>query len=249
MSSHDSLDIAAQIATNLADVRRRVREAGGGREVEIVAVSKGQPVSMIRAAAQVGLTLFGENYADELVEKATDPVLRDLEIRWTFQGRLQTNKINRLSPHVSLWQSVDSVDRARGLAKRAYGANVLIQINLTGQPQRGGVTPRAVGEVVDASRDAGLNVIGVMGVGPDLDAPGVRPQDCTRAFADAIAIADEHDLAVRSLGMSNDFELAVNAGANMIRIGSLLFGPRTRANGRIHTVDNEEDPDSTGNSD
>lgn len=226
MSNENLAQQSAAIAANLAVLRRRIEAAAGQRNIDIVAVSKGQPVTAIRAAVEAGLTMFGENYADELVQKATHPELQGLGITWTFQGRLQTNKINRLAPYVGLWQTVDTVERAQALAKRAPRATVLIQINITGEQHRSGSAKENATEVIDAARGAGLDVVGVMGIGPDLGEPGVVPEDAIAAFTIAVSIADAHGLAIRSLGMSGDFEIALRCGATMVRIGSLLFGPR-----------------------
>jgi PLP dependent protein len=213
-----------QIRRNLADIRAAIGRAGGSEATQLVAVSKGQSVESICAAVDVGLELFGENYADELVQKATDPKLAGRPVRWTFQGRLQTNKINRLVPHVTLWQSIDTVERAEALAKRAPSAPVLVQLNLTGAAQRSGTSIESAGPLIERCRSLGLAVQGVMGIGPDPTASNAEESET--AFRRAVAVADSYDLAIRSLGMSSDFEIAVRAGSNMVRVGSLLFGPR-----------------------
>jgi PLP dependent protein len=217
---------ANTIDENRKAVLRRVANAGGSPTVDLVAVSKGQDLLAIQAAAEVGFRLFGENYADELVAKAVDPNLSRYGIDWTFQGRLQTNKINRLKPHVGLWQTVDTIERAQALSKRAPGAKVLIQLNLTGAAERSGVTLSEASELIVASRMLELNVVGVMGVGPDPEDPTTLPGASESAFRSAVLVADLHDLPVRSLGMSADFEVAVRAGSTMIRVGSVLFGSR-----------------------
>jgi PLP dependent protein len=233
MTQHSLPSVDAQLATlakviddNHQSIRRRILDAGGAESIQIVAVSKGQNVLSIRAAAQVGFRIFGENYADELVAKATDASLQGLGLEWTFQGRLQTNKINRLKPYVGLWQTVDTVERAQALSKRVPGARVLVQLNLTGATDRSGAPPSEAGALIGAARVLGLDVAGVMGVGPDPEDPTTLPGASEVAFREAIRVADEEGLAVRSLGMSTDFEAAVRVGATMIRIGSLLFGPR-----------------------
>jgi PLP dependent protein len=218
-------ELASQINKNHQAVAERIRNAGG-TNVTIVAVSKGQSVASIRAAAESGFRLFGENYADELVAKANDPLLAAVGLEWTFQGRLQTNKINRLVPHVGLWQTVDTLDRASALAKRAPGAKVLVQLNLTEAPERTGVSVAEAGELIVAARSLGLNVRGVMGVGPDPEDPLTAPGAGERAFHDAVSLANQYSLEVKSLGMSTDFEAAIRAGSTMIRLGSLLFGAR-----------------------
>jgi PLP dependent protein len=223
MSGLERADLAQQIRSNLVDIRAAIERAGGSDSTQLVAVSKGQSVDAISAALDAGIELFGENYADELVQKATDPKLSQRSIRWTFQGRLQTNKINRLLPHVILWQTIDTFERAEALAKRVPAATVLVQLNLTGAEQRTGTTIDGAGALIERCRELGLTVVGVMGVGPD-PTPTNNAESET-AFRSAVAIADTYGLAVRSLGMSSDFEIAVRCGSNMVRVGSRLFGP------------------------
>ena len=134
-------ELVSDIQTNLGNIRARLAPKTDRLSVEIVAVTKGHGADAVAACLASGLTLFGENYADELVAKAVDPRL--VEARWTFQGRLQTNKIKRLIPSVTLWQTVDSDERASALSKRAPNGSVLVQINLTGAVGRGGIEPLA----------------------------------------------------------------------------------------------------------
>lgn len=215
-ATFDSL--VASIASRVAEVRH-ICATNTSKEVEIVAVTKGHDVSVIEAAYGAGLRLFGENYAEELATKARELESRCPEIRWTFQGRLQTNKINRLVPFVSLWQTVDSESRVDALARRAPGAAALLQINLTGSPAQGGVSLGEVPHLLSVAFDAGLKVLGLMGIGPADDRDEA-------VFQRAVAVADEFDLPVRSFGMSDDFEAAVRSGSTMIRLGGRLFGPR-----------------------
>jgi PLP dependent protein len=220
-------ELNGRIGSNLASLRARINAAAGGRHVELVAVTKGQGPDIVRACLVNGLRLFGENYADELVTKANDPTLA--EARWTYQGRLQTNKINRLRPYVTLWQTLDTAGRLDALASRVPRAEVLVQINVTGSEGQGGVAAPAAHALIDHARTAGLRVLGVMAVGPDPARPGWVPAQSLDAFAVAVTIADRHDLAIRSLGMSADLELAVRAGATMVRVGTALTGPRVAA--------------------
>ena len=216
-------DVVA-VAANLATVRASIERTGRDPDtVRIVAVTKGQPASIVRAALAVGLVDVGENYADELVTKAEALTGAALTVRWHFQGRLQTNKINRLIPHVWLWQTVDSSDRALALAARAPGAKVLVQVDLSGDPGRSGVAPDTVSRVVAQCHDGGLDVLGLMCVAP---LPAGGAPDPASAFAQVSQMADELGLEHRSMGMSDDFEAAVRAGSTIIRIGSALFGAR-----------------------
>lgn len=218
--------LTERVGENLRGLRERIEAARppSGPPVAIVAVTKGQGPETVAACLANGLTLIGENYADELVAKASMPELS--EARWTFQGRLQTNKINRLVPFVGLWQTVDSVERAAALAKRAPDARVLVQLNLTGASGRSGVAFDLGRVLVDAARDVGLRVEGIMGLGPDPAEPGWIPDHSLTAFRSAVSLADSKDLSVRSLGMSHDFEFAIRAGSTMVRLGTALVGTR-----------------------
>jgi hypothetical protein len=215
-----SLPTAHDVIANLAAVRRRIAAAGRDpASVRIVAVTKGFPVAAANAAIAAGLVDLGENYADELVAKARE--LGDAAVRWHFQGALQTNKINRLAPHVACWQSLDSEHRLRALAARVPGASVLVQVDLSGSAGRGGCRVADVARLVAAGTALGLRVDGLMCVAP-------LGTDPAAAFAEVAGLADDLGLRERSMGMSDDFEAAVRCGATMIRLGSVLFGPRPR---------------------
>ena len=220
-----------RVGINLARVRSAIERAGADPgAVQIVAVTKGQPGQIVRAALANDLSDFGENYADELLGKAealSAGAEQDTDahhVRWHFQGRMQTNKINRLVPHVWLWQSIDSASHARALAARSPGSRVLVQVDETGSPGRGGVAPADASELVGQARDLGLEVSGLMCVAGRADGAGRTPAATFAAVAD---LAGRLGLPVRSMGMSDDFEEAVRAGSTMVRIGSALFGPRT----------------------
>jgi uncharacterized pyridoxal phosphate-containing UPF0001 family protein len=138
-------------------------------------------------------------------------------------GQLQRNKVRLIAHRVSFWQSIDRLTVGAEVAKRSPGAAVLVQVNLSDDPARGGAKPELVPGVVDGVRDLGLDVRGLMAVGP----PGGA--DAARAgFRAGRAIADRLELPVRSLGMSADLEIAVQEGSTMLRIGTALFGSRPR---------------------
>jgi pyridoxal phosphate enzyme (YggS family) len=213
------------------------RVGGHPSAVTLVAVTKGFGPEAVLAAVANGLTDLGENYADELVSKAAAVAAQDpgaaAAIRWHFQGNLQTNKINRLAPLVHLWQTVPSANRAASLAQRVPGASVLVQVNLVGAQNRPGCAPADVPAVVAACRELGLRTLGLMGVGPApglVDLPREGDRDSATAFALLRQLADAEALPVRSMGMSDDFEVAIGAGSTMIRVGSFLFGRRERNN-------------------
>lgn len=218
-------DMVDRVGAHLQIVRARIESAGGRPDaIRIVAVTKGHGVDAVRAALAHGLADLGENYADELVSKALAVAAEPgTAARWHFQGRLQTNKINRLAAHVSLWQTVDTAERARALAQRVPGAAVLVQLDVSGVAGRGGASEDDVPSVVSVAREAGLDVQGLMSVAP---LPGVGAPSAAEAFGVLARLADRLGLPERSMGMSDDLEDAVRAGSTMVRLGGALFGPR-----------------------
>jgi uncharacterized pyridoxal phosphate-containing UPF0001 family protein len=225
---------AASVAANADRVRSRIADAGGDPEaITLVAVTKGFGSDVVRAARTAGLNPLGENYAQELLAKAAD--LDDLtspgDARaagsgdappvWHFLGNVQTNKVRQLVGIVDCWQSVARPGLIVELAKRAPGAALLVQINLSGEAQKGGCSFEEAPTLVGLARDAGLDVRGLMGVGPAGDPALAEP-----GFRRLVALAEAADLPVRSIGMSGDLEVAVAAGSTMVRVGRDLFGPR-----------------------
>jgi pyridoxal phosphate enzyme (YggS family) len=213
---------AAVVAERVAAVRDRIIRAGGS-DVTLVAVTKAFPVDAVLAALRAGVDDIGENYAQEVLGKA--PLVAEHPDlgppRWHFLGRLQRNKVKALAPHVHLWQSVDRLELGAEIAKRAPGAAVLVQVNLSGEGQKGGCSWSELRDLVARLRDLDLAVQGLMGVGP------AGPPASSRAgFERLVATADELDLPVRSIGMTADLEVAVAAGSTMVRIGRDLFGAR-----------------------
>lgn len=210
---------AAVVAERLADLRRRIESAGGGPDVVVVAVTKGFGPDAIEAAVGAGITDVGENYAQELLAKLAD--LRVPAPRVHFIGRLQSNKVRLLVGHVDLWQSVDRPSLVTELAKRAPGAAVLVQVNTSGEPQKGGCPEAEAPALVELARRHGLDVQGLMTVGPLGPPEAARP-----GFRRLRRLCDDLGLPVCSMGMTADLEVAVAEGATMVRVGTALFGPR-----------------------
>lgn len=210
-------------AGRLADLRERIaRSAPDPDVVTLVAVTKGFGAGAVRTALAAGLTVMGENYADELVAKAAavadDPGPAP---QWHYLGAVQRNKVARLAPLVDCWQGVSRLAEGRAIAARRPGARVLVQVDVAGLPGRGGVAPTEVGALVDALRGEDLDVAGLMAVGP----PG-PPEDARPGFRRVRDLADDLGLAVRSMGMTDDLEVAVAEGSTMVRVGRALFGER-----------------------
>lgn len=217
---------AAAVATVAAKVEQlweRVTAAGADpAAVDLVAVTKGFGPEVARAAVGAGLTDLGENYAQELVAKAPELASAGVgPVRWHAIGRLQRNKVRALAPIVDLWQSVDRLDLGTEIARRAPGAAVLVQVNVSDEPQKGGCAPNDVADLASRLAELGLEVRGLMTVGRTGPAAEARS-----GFALLRRLADDLDLSVRSMGMSGDLDEALREGATMIRVGSALFGPR-----------------------
>jgi pyridoxal phosphate enzyme (YggS family) len=211
------------VTENVDRVWNRIADAGGDpAAITLVAVTKAHGPEIVATALAAGLHDLGENYAQELAAKA-DAQPDNAPLRWHFIGQLQRNKVRSIAHLVALWQSVDKLTLGEEIAKRAPGAEVLVQVNLTDDPGRGGARPAMVPGVVDGLGDLGLDVRGLMAVGPPGGPDAARP-----GFAEVVALADRLGLPVRSLGMTDDLEVAVQAGTTMIRIGTGLFGSRTK---------------------
>jgi pyridoxal phosphate enzyme (YggS family) len=211
MAALSTLDVAER----LADVRGRIERAGGdGNAVTVVAMTKGFGMDAVEAAAGAGVNDFGENYVDELLAK------RDPVHRWHFLGRIQRRDVRR-AEGVTQWQSVDRVAAGEEIAKRWPGATVLVQVNTSGEGQKQGCTAGEAPALVDRLRDLGLDVRGLMTIGP-----AGPPEDARPAFRALAELGRRLQLSELSMGMTGDLEVAVQEGSTMVRVGRALFGPR-----------------------
>jgi pyridoxal phosphate enzyme (YggS family) len=213
------------LAERLQRVRRQIA-AAGGPNVEILAVTKGHPVEVVRAAVEAGLTAVGENYAQELVAKLGDATF-DVSVH--FIGQLQTNKVRHIVDLVDVYETVDRPALVAELAKRAPRAHVLVQVNSDGQSSKGGCPPSEVESLVTSAAASGLVVDGLMTVGPTTGGPGAA----RAGFHLVRGMCDDLGLATCSMGMSDDFIVAVQEGSTRVRLGSVLFGVRPAAGSRV----------------
>jgi len=210
----------AGVADRLPEVRDRISAAGGDlKAITLVAVTKDFGSDAVDEAIDNGLADVGENRADQLADKATALAGRD--VRWHYLGRVQRNQVRKIADFVSLWQAVDRVAAAQEIARRAPGAAVLVQVNISGEPQKHGAAEREIPALVDDLGRLGLDVRGLMAIGPTGPPETARP-----GFKSLVALADRLALPVRSMGMTDDLEVAVQEGTTMLRIGRGLFGPR-----------------------
>ena len=208
----------------LAACRRSDRDP---LEVRLVAVSKTVPFEKVREGLEAGLTILGENYVQEAQSKIQ--TLGREAADWHFIGRLQTNKAKYAVKLFDLIHSVDSLKLARELDKRAGGLGrrqaVLVQVNISGEESKGGIEADAAADLVARVVDLhNLEVRGLMTMPPFFDQPErARPYFAAlRELKERIGLP----LAELSMGMSGDFEVAIEEGATLVRIGTAVFGPR-----------------------
>lgn len=205
----------------VSSVRRRIHELSGDRVVQLIAVTKGFGLDAVDAVVAAGCHSIGESYAQELRQKfATVDVAFMPEVH--FIGRLQTNKVTSIAGLVDVWHSVDRIAVADAIASRATAAEVFVQVNTTGEPAKGGCDPTDTASLVARCQGLGLAVLGLMTVGPTSGDSGLTRS----AFVLLRRQADDLGLAACSMGMSHDFEIAVEQGSTHVRIGSALFGER-----------------------
>ena len=219
-------------AEALSAVRGRIARAAGGRDVLLVAACKAQPAAAIRTLAEAGQRIFGENYVQEGLARRRE--LAGLDLEWHMLGPLQSNKCAEVARHFDWLQSLDReklvplLDRAR--PTESPPLNVLIEVNLDGEASKSGCAPRQLPEL--AARVAAatrLRLRGLMAIPEPVPDPAQRRAAFARLRALFESLRREHPSAdTLSMGMSDDFEIAIEEGATMVRVGTALFGPRRR---------------------
>ena len=221
------------VADNLESVRERIARAAARvgrdpREVKLVAVSKGRSVEEILEAARAGQRVFGENRAQELRDKLQQV---ELELEWHFVGHLQRNKVNMVVGKAALIHSVDSLRLAEAIASRAgemgVEQDILLQVNVSGEESKYGAGEAEVAALLERVLElTALRGRGLMTIAPLLeDEEEARPYfRRLRELRDSLAEGyPEADLGILSMGMTQDFEVAVEEGANMVRVGTAIF--------------------------
>lgn len=224
------------IADRVSEVRRRigdaVRRGGHGQAVTIIAVTKTHGADAVQAAWDAGLRDVGENRVQEALQKM-DAVRAD--VRWHLIGHLQRNKVKAVD-RFALVHSIDSERLAQAVHEhgtaRGTPVEVLVEVNVSGEASKGGFAPDALAAFAERlPRLSGIRVRGVMTMAPLGAGDPVLHEVFSRARAAravlaAAAPAGEHDVTELSMGMSNDYEVAVEEGATMVRLGTILFGAR-----------------------
>lgn len=221
----------SSVTERLAQVRARLdaavtlaRRARG--DVTLIAVSKGQPAAAVEEAYRQGQRDFGENYAQELRDKARE--LAHLEgLRWHFIGPLQTNKVKYVAPTAVMLHTLDRVELAVALGERVVKEGrtlpVLLEVNVGSEASKHGVAPQEAAALLEKVRAVpGLNVVGLMCIPPERDDPAQAGGD----FETLARLGERLGLPQLSMGMSHDFEEAVKHGATLVRVGTAIFGAR-----------------------
>lgn len=221
--------MGAGLSENLADVEQRIlaacARAGRRREeITLLAVTKTFPAEVVVEAYALGLREFGENYVQEFEQKA--PLVRGLEgARFHLIGHLQSNKSRRVGELFDVIQTVDTPKLARRLDALARPLEVMIEVKLSPEETKAGCTPEDLPALIEAIRACpNLRLAGLMTMPPWADDPELsRPY-----FRRLRGLAEQHGLSGLSMGMSHDLEVAIEEGATVVRVGTALFGARSR---------------------
>lgn len=219
-----------EIAQRCNDVVGRIERAAAGRPVKLIAVSKTFPAETVREACAAGLTVFGENRIQEAAPKILS--LQDLAIEWHLIGHLQSNKAREAVRHFAWIQSIDSIKILslveKEAAKQQKKINVLLEINIGGEETKHGFSETDLPVALQSGRAfEWTSVRGLMIIPPFFEDPEmVRPYFRKMRELRASLAAHYPDLVELSMGMSHDFEIAIQEGATMVRVGTALFGER-----------------------
>ncbi|HEU0264688.1 MAG TPA: YggS family pyridoxal phosphate-dependent enzyme [Geobacterales bacterium] len=225
------------IADNLHHIQGRIAAAArrvdrNATAIRLVAVSKTKPAAAVREALQAGQPLFGENYVQELLAKAVEV---DGEVEWHFIGSLQSNKVKHLVGKVTMIHSVDRLTLAQEIdrqwGKQQQSCDILMEVNLAGETSKGGASEAEAMELVrQIAMLPNLRVRGLMTMPPFFDDPeAARPYfRRLRELSQKIAAKEIPGVEMNelSMGMSGDFEVAIEEGATLVRVGSAIFGGR-----------------------
>ena len=222
----------SDIARNLATIRERIAGAArrAGRDpasVRLIGASaafKGVTVDQILAAMDAGLRDFGENRVQEAEAHIAALGDRAREATWHFIGHLQTNKVREAIERFDILQTVDSLRLAQHVSRRATKpVRILLEVNVAGESSKFGFAPAEVPDAIAAVRELpNLQLEGLMTIAPI----ATNPEDVRPYFRQLRDLAEKHDLSELSMGMTDDFEVAVEEGSTMVRLGRAIFGER-----------------------
>ena len=220
------------VRENLERVRERIARAAARAarrpdDVLLIGVSKTVDVERIRAALDAGLRALGENRVQEAKTKVAE---LGHPAAWHLVGHLQTNKVRDALELFDVIHSLDRLELAQELerrgAARGLAVEAMLQVNVAGEASKGGFAPDAVAQALEAiGKLAHVQVTGLMAIPPEVE----RPDDARPWFRRLRELAERHGLRQLSMGMSGDFEVAVEEGATMVRVGTAIFGARPPA--------------------
>lgn len=222
---------ATTLTSRLADVRARIAQAceRAGRdpaEVTLVGVSKTQPPEAVREAVAAGLLDLGENRAQDLVAQAAAAAEARLAPRWHFIGHLQRNKVRDVLPHIVALHSLDSARLVEEIERRRDARDPLpcyLEVNIGGEQQKTGIAPAEVPALLAAAAaSSALRVVGLMTVAPQV----TDPEQARPVFRALRELAEAHGLRGLSMGMTEDYSVAIEEGATVVRVGRAIFGAR-----------------------
>ena len=185
----------------------------------LVAISKKKPASDVAIAFDLGVRHFGENYVQELVQKKA--ACQNENLTWHFVGHLQSNKAKLISQHAHTIDAIHSAKLANKLSSQGASARLLVAVNLAGETQKSGCHPDELSAIIDAGQGT---VSGLMTIPP----AAANEKKLRELFSQLRTLADQHALSTLSMGMSADFEIAIEEGATEVRVGSAIFGARER---------------------
>ncbi len=211
------------IADNLRKIKNTILHTHAPQQSVLIAVSKQQDDALLSEALGLGLRVFGENRVQEAIQHWSEKRAQYPDLELHLIGPLQSNKVRDA---IALFDVIHTIDRpsiidALSVEMQKQNKNIpcFIQVNTGNEPQKAGVSPQELPELLDYARTKNINVVGLMCIPPVHDAAGIH-------FTFLKKLARRHGLQNLSMGMSDDYEVAVKAGATHIRVGSALFGAR-----------------------
>ena len=224
----------SSLATRLADVRAQIAQAceRAGRdpaEITVVGVSKTQPAATVREAIAAGLLDLGENRAQDLLAQTEAATAAGLLPRWHFIGHLQRNKVQEVLPHLFALHSLDSVRLIEEIGRRRESLGAVgrlpcyLEVNVGGEEQKSGIAPSDLPALLaSASASPAIAVEGLMTVAPQV----TDPEHARPIFRELRELAEAHGLRGLSMGMTEDYPVAIEEGATVVRVGRAIFGER-----------------------
>lgn len=217
------------IEDRIAIVRENIEKASSGRAVTLVGVAKTKPAELVRRAIAGGLTVIGENYVQEFRDKSAAGAYDGAAVH--IIGHLQKNKVKYVAGKAALIQSVDSPALMEEISRRAVSLgtaqDILLEINIGGEESKTGIPPETLPELLGAASGlSGVRVRGLMAIPPAENTSAYFPRMYNLFIDNKEKKYDNVSMDFLSMGMSDDYESAIKEGANMVRVGSFIFGPR-----------------------